>query len=513
MPPNTSRSVWLLAAALLPFAALVAYHWNWGAPAGFADHAQYLAHARALVEGKAYSDIGYIYHPLAPMLGPRAYPPGFPLSLVPLVAIGGTESWLIHAFMVATLVLFAYLAFRRLALAIAPWQAALATGFTLLGIETQFGSVVPLSDPGLCVLLWALVLTADKTASWSWRRVTAVTALGFAAMAYRVPGIVVVPATALYALVTWRQSRGRPLIPVLIWSAVGVAALASRVASLPFAEYLLPSIADFAERLTNVARVYRAAVFDLQQYPFADGRLNDAYHLLASIALVAGTAALLWRERRSLLTSLFVCYLALLVLSPAIDGRYLWPLYPVIAAGTILGLTAAWRLIARVFRRPRLNPAPVALALVLILLGGLWQALKAVPPQSLDRHPDAQSLFDWLRERNAQRPMRVVFHNPRVLTLETRIPAMGALLATPRNQLRAMREREMTHIIWQNAETDACRARLLNALPREYPGFFVLEYGNATFRVYRINNDDPLPADTWADRPLSVQLCRSLPPA
>ncbi|MGH7694019.1 MAG: hypothetical protein ACRENH_03515, partial [Gemmatimonadaceae bacterium] len=69
---------WMFIIAMLPFAVLAAHHWNWGAPPGFGDHAQYLAHARAIVDGRAYTDVGYIYHPAAPMVGPRAYPPGLP---------------------------------------------------------------------------------------------------------------------------------------------------------------------------------------------------------------------------------------------------------------------------------------------------------------------------------------------------------------------------------------------------------------------------------------------------
>jgi hypothetical protein len=511
VPPNTSpsRVNWPLLVALLPFVVLVVYHWTWGVPAGYGDHAQYLAHARALVEGRAYSDIEYIYHPAAPMLGPRAYPPGFPLTLAPLVAIGGTDSPLIRLLMFATLIIFGYLAYGRLARAIPQWQAALAIGLALLSIEVHFGSVVPLSDPGFCAILWGLILAVDSAPAWTWRRIALVTALGFAAMAYRVPGIAVIPALALYALLTWPRHRGRALIPVVIWSAAGFAVLASGIATLPFESYLLPRSSQVGARLASVLRVYRIAVFELELYPFARGLLNDIYHLIASIFLIAGSAALLWRHRRTMLTSVVVAYLALLTASPAIDGRYLWPLYPVLTAGLVIAAAATWRAIASRLHWRAMNPAWVALVFVLIFVGGLWRAIEVPAPRSLDRQPDAQALYTWLQDRKAREPVRVVFHNPRVLSLATRVPAMGALLATPTRQLAAMREREITHIVWQNSETNTCRTRLLNSLPRMYPGHFALEYENPTFRVYRLRLAGPLPPDTVA---LGLAFCQSLPP-
>jgi hypothetical protein len=40
------------------------------------DWAQYIMHARAIAQGRAYSDIGYVWSIYAPLIGPPAYPPG-----------------------------------------------------------------------------------------------------------------------------------------------------------------------------------------------------------------------------------------------------------------------------------------------------------------------------------------------------------------------------------------------------------------------------------------------------
>jgi hypothetical protein len=50
------------------------------------DFAQYILHARNLVQGKAYAETGYIYNPHFPGLGPRSYPPVLPIMLAPIYA-------------------------------------------------------------------------------------------------------------------------------------------------------------------------------------------------------------------------------------------------------------------------------------------------------------------------------------------------------------------------------------------------------------------------------------------
>ena len=497
---------------MLPFAVLAAHHWNWGAPPGFGDHAQYLTHARTIIERRPYTDIGYIFHPAAAMIGPLAYPPGFPLTLAPIVALFGVDSPAIRLLMIASVITFAYLAYRRLAMVVAPWQAAFAVAMTALALETRSATMVPLSDPGFCALLWGLVLAVDTTATWTWRRITLVTALGFAAMAYRVPGVVVIPALTLYAIIRWREHRWRAFVPVAIWGAAGVAVLLVGAVDLPFGANLIPHGGELANRIISKLPVYRAAVFDLELYAFPRAKLNNAYHAVASLALVAGTAALMWRYRRTMLTATVLAYVALLVTSPVSDGRYLWPMYPVLAAGLVLGFTAASRTLSRYVPWYPRSAAPVAVALAIVMLSVLPKEMTLRPTPSFDRLPDAKSLYAWMRAEHAHRPMRAMFVNPRVLTMETDVPSMGALVVPPHVQIQALRELRITHVVWQSAETNNCRAKLLNSLPRIYPNHFALVYQNATFRVYRFQPTSATAADELAASfEVTPEVCRQLP--
>src|SRR2546422_6821939 len=55
------------------------------------DFAMYIHHAKNLASGNAYGDTGYIYNPHYPDIGPRSYPPLFPLLLVPVYKIMGLD--------------------------------------------------------------------------------------------------------------------------------------------------------------------------------------------------------------------------------------------------------------------------------------------------------------------------------------------------------------------------------------------------------------------------------------
>ena len=52
------------------------------------DFAMYILHAKSILEGRPYSDIGFIPNPAA-IIAPRAYPPLFPLMMTPVIAWAG----------------------------------------------------------------------------------------------------------------------------------------------------------------------------------------------------------------------------------------------------------------------------------------------------------------------------------------------------------------------------------------------------------------------------------------
>jgi hypothetical protein len=470
--PESARGVlalrWL-ALWLVPFLVLLVQHWNWAVPVSSGDYAQYLLHARALVEGRPYTDTGYIYDPAASLIGPPVYPPGLPLTLAPLVALGGVHSVLVRLLMPVSVLLFAALSTWRLAREVEPWQAAVGGAFTAYAIEASLGTLAPLSDPGFAVLVWASVLMVDREGRWTWRRATAVTALGFAAIAYRTAGVALIPALLIYALLRRRTLGTLPFAAPLLWMIAGAAALLAGLVRIPFTDRMARSVDNLGEHIDTFARQYRIAFADAQLYPFANATANDIYHIVASLLALAGLTLLLSRARRTFLGPFAAAYGALLLFAPVAEPRYAWPLYPLVGAALAHGSSVVVRTLARtVARRTQtlLTMLPLVAALLIALVGDLRRA----PPASFVMHPDARALFAWLTQQDPAAPhrWRVAYINPRVLTLETRVPAMGIVPRTAPGILSAFKRSRATHFVWQGAG----RATSCKPSPRTLPGLF-----------------------------------------
>jgi len=79
------------------------------------DFAMYIHHAKNLAYGNAYEDTGYIYNPHYPDIGPRAYPPLFPVLLAPVYRIMGLDLGAMKVLNILLLLVFVfslYLLFR-----------------------------------------------------------------------------------------------------------------------------------------------------------------------------------------------------------------------------------------------------------------------------------------------------------------------------------------------------------------------------------------------------------------
>ena len=115
--PTLDRKIQALSVSILIFAIGVFYlltlrdgH-NWGG-----DFSMYIHHAKNISEGRPYGETGYIYNPSFPFLGPKTYPPVFPLMLVPVYLAAGFDLQAmklipIFSFLVALFII--YLNFRE----------------------------------------------------------------------------------------------------------------------------------------------------------------------------------------------------------------------------------------------------------------------------------------------------------------------------------------------------------------------------------------------------------------
>ncbi|MEQ1910413.1 MAG: hypothetical protein ABMA15_16445 [Vicinamibacterales bacterium] len=482
---NTSQRglVWLFA-FLIPFAALAVHQWSWGPPALDGDYAQYLLHAKAIIEGRPYSDTGYIFHRDAWSLGPRAYPPGLPLTLVPIVAVAGIHSPLFRLLMIGSTLAFAYLAWRRLAAFVEPWQAAVGAGFAAFVIESHWGLLDPISDPGFAALAWGMILAVDLTTPWSWRRIVTVTLLGGGVLSYRMAGVALIGAFLLCVLARWPKHGGRAAIPLVLWTLGGVGFL---LAGLQVGDLLslLTGWRGVTANLEMISREYGPSLVVAMLRPTPYLFINRAYYLLGAIVSLVGLAHMTRHAYRSFLAVGCTLYVLMLVIAPVGEERYLWPLYPVAACALAVGLTHVLQSLQRFW--PSLPARGVAVAiLAVVATAALGTEMTRARPDTLVGTPDGEALFSWLRDAQRATPIRVVVFNPRVVTLETGVPSMGNLERSARGQMRAFADEGITHLIRQLGAVSDRPQQVANSLPERYPDRFALAYQNSRFQVYHV---------------------------
>lgn len=486
MPPSQSihrrQTWWWMVAALMPLAAVVAMSWGDPPASSDGDYAQYLLHAKALAEGRPYSDIGYIYTDMN-LVGPRNQPPGWPVVLAPLVAAFGVHSPAIRLLVVALLCGFAitagFFATRRYGAA----GGVLVASCVPLALETERATGSALSDPLFCLLVWAVLLLVDSPGSP--RRAIAAVLLAGAALSVRVAGVGLVGALVLHVILRRRHTTWRTMGPVV--ALVAVAGVLGVLAAdhVPFLQRFLRELPGLSSIDLAFALTYKNALSSATLYPFASDLANDGYHVLVGIPLAVGIVRYAYLRAGSIDWCFTLVYTLLLLASPVREPRYAWPLTPVILMCLIEGVSWLGSRFVPAATRPTLSRLAGAGMAVVVVLAGL-QLARRPAPHSLMKDPDAQALFTWVRDQQERLgiTMRILFPNPRVLTLETGASAMGVPFGVETDVLQELSAHRISHVVLPavfSRESERRLAAVMNTSPERFPRV----YQNASYDVRR----------------------------
>lgn len=477
--------------APIPFLVLALAHWRDLPAVSAGDYAQYFLHAKAIVEGRPYGDIGYLFTDYNAIVGPRVQPPGWPLILAPVIALFGTG--LVVPKLLVTLAACVFLGAVAVRLARddsvpAALFAAAACGVAL---ESSFATNSAISDLPFAAAVWAVILLADAKEPLSWGRIVAIGVTGTVAMSIRVMGVALVPAFALLALVRPRD-RFRVGVLVAAWMALGLVVLvAVGIDRVPFLVEAFRSPAVIWHRVSEIVPRYQYSLLEALLYPTPWNGVNDAYHVAILVVAAPGLVAFLRRFWRSALACIAFATAAMLLVAPVTDSRYIWPLWPILGYSVFAGARTwgAWLRLpaARVQRLVHVFAAGLVLAATLTSLG------KPSPP-SLLGNADVQDVLAWVRRESTAAPIRVAFFSPRVLTLETGVPSMPWFVAPPDDAIRELTRQGITHVILGDVDfLDRPRAALELAA-RARPAAFQRVHANATFEVLRFSATAARPA-------------------
>ncbi len=451
------------------------------------DFSLYVAHARNLAEGRPYADTGYIYNPNNPVVSPRAYPPIFPLLLVPVYLVFGTNLMAMKAFAV---VLFA--AFLSVLVTVlrkrlpTSYVAACLTLFALNPYVWQHKDRL-LSETPFMLFAYLALLWADKAAEESKRRTAlfwglAAGAVGYLAFGTRTVGAMLIPSVLL---ADWLRSRriGIASIAFVLSFLVGVALQKSML--LVEGSYLDQIV--FAPTLC--ARIALSLPRAFGGF-FHNGYSDAARWVLFGCASALAAWGFGARLRKG--ATGYECFavsscLPLLIWPAAeYERRFLLPILPLF----FLYMAQGIRLLHSA-RMPRLEPlvaATLALA-VGVSYAGAYSRIDSGPIGDGVSSPEAAALFHWIRDNTDPNDV-FLFQKPKALALYGGRRALAhRRLEDPSRLAPTLREHGATHlVVHRTSSLPVFRSsgRLVEAFVAAYPDRCEKVYETPGFRVYKL---------------------------
>ena len=470
---------WLLGTLVV---AGSAWHWGHGPALGADDHGQYLLHARALVEGRAYTDIGFINTPLTTLIGPVAEPPGLPLLIAGIFATLGESVTAVRVLLALSLWLVGLAVWqywRRLEDETVALIVSLWTVVVLLRVHVVD---TVLADLPFAAALWLVFLLMDAPQRvHGVRHYVTLALVGAFAFSFRMAALPLLPAMLTYVRLVPGADRRRLLAVGGVWalSAIGVmfllpgaAALGSEVARTP---------ADFAHDLVVNAGASLQGARRWIPIRLAPGIANTALHAAFLLVAAYGAAVALRDNPRRFSYLTAAWYLVMLATIPTGSGRYLWPLYPMITFAFIRGLRSLCGLL-----RLRVRPAwGLAGAGVVLGTGSLQDAL-GPQPRALSNVPEAREIVAALQREAQATPVRAAFFSPRVLTWETGIAATAFSSGTPDEIYKEVRRVGLTHVVVGDAGTYDLGREATAAMVAQNAGSFEPLLANKSFVLYKL---------------------------
>jgi hypothetical protein len=458
---------------------------DWGG-----DFSLYIHHAVNLADGVPYADTGYLFNPSHPNVGPPAYPPGFPLLLVPLVATWGASLTAMKLMMLLSWVAFVamvYLSFREelpLGFLVA-LMAVIGLNYYAIPDVNSIGSDMPfMAMLYLTLFLLRLAYQTPREQPPRWGLMALAAAVMYCAYVTRTLGIMLVPSVLAYDLIRYRR--------ITRWSVLMGGALFALVLAKGF---FLHSDTGYLDEYRNVGW----GVFAENAYNYAT-RLVAYWHngyikpvaagLFAVMALFAVIGYVSSVRRRITLFEIFpVLYLMAVLAFPGYQGiRYLAPVMPFFVLFAFRGLQHRF-----LKERPQLRRVALT-ALAFVIIGSYISAFTSLKLDIREgiAKPESVALFDYVRHHTDEDDV-MVFVKPRVMALLADRPS--TTFHTPdddRELWQYFGRVDATHLIcvvndraFDNSE-DPQRLAWFRSFVDRHRGRLDCVFENADFRIYEI---------------------------
>ncbi|MBN2296524.1 MAG: hypothetical protein JXM70_29115 [Pirellulales bacterium] len=379
------------------------------------DFAQYINHAKNISMFRHYADTGYVYNTANPALGPRAYPPIFPLSLSLTYKVFGLNLTAFKIQLVFVFAVFLWVTARLFSSSLS--ESYILVYLIVMGFCPIFWAEKDtIASEHLFILLWYLtILVADqwyrhgKVFHSEWVHAFGLGLLIYLTYGTRTVGIVLLPSVVLCEFfVSRRLTR------------FGVCAIGMASGLILLEKIILPaSGAGYLEQLSRLdchriaANIHADVVSfsTIWENGYSEGVRKTAGAILSLVGIIGFCRGNL--PRPSFLGVSMVLYLGLVVLWPSAAWlRMVLPLLPAYLFYVLLGMDLPT--IPAKVRRCVL--ACFCLFSIASYVGWYSQAdygaIDGVETRS------AVELFQFVRE-NTQDDELCLFFKPRVLCLYT----------------------------------------------------------------------------------------------
>ena len=450
------------------------------------DFAMYIHEAKNLAQHTPLSNTGYIYDPQNASLGPRLYPPVFPLMLVPGYDLGGLNNltpmkleivfFLIGVLFVLWRGLGPYLSFCS--------RVLLLVVIAFNPVIWSYKDLITSDIPFMFFFLLALAVADSCLGSSSSRlrlvwQIPFLVVLVYVCYGIRALGIVLVPAVFILGVLNWRLRAGRLLIGAAFLSLVPCAVQMKFLGGeASYLDQLRLGFWGFVSAVVHNVATYAWSLSTFWDNSFARGFRDVVFICITLLALVGYVRRLLDHPR--IYEIALPLYLAIVLLWPNPAGaRYLLPVFPLYVYYCFEGIES----IRTRLQIWRLEPilAPVAIAILLSYCGQFIHS-DFGPYGNGVESSETKSLFAFVRS-NTNASDVFVFRRPRAFALYT--DRSASIYPEPQNQSRFASYFQSIHasyLVEAPMLDDFVYDRFIESQCPEKQ----LVFSNTEFRVFRV---------------------------
>ncbi len=448
----------------------------------------YIMNANNLANGIPYADTGYLYNIDTANVGPKAYPPVFPLMLAPIIAIWGIS---LKALKLVGVVCFVFL-LLYINTKILPGKMSPVFRIiylVIIGFYPPFFLQANdiLSDiPFLLLCTISLKRIDDHTNSFSedrpdWFQVCLTGIIIYLAYGTRSLGLLILPVILFLDLIRNRRVSLSTIIILII--AISIIVLQSVL--IPetggYFDQFPKNLQEFMLVLTNSLLYY----FTLFSTIFKFG--NYLIHFIVLLLLLGFVVIGILASVRKGISSyelFLLTYMVVLLFWPSYQGlRFLYPVLPILFIYILGGFQ---QLMLKIYQYSAWLPKTIPIILLFSFILYYFNAYIVLLPRPISdiEKSETQEIFNFVKTETDTNDV-ISFFNPRVLALFTGRKSVALAVPAPKgNTLTRIKELAVNYVIVRLNNSLNDQPELIQLI-EENPENFRLVFENPDFRIYQ----------------------------